>query len=233
MAIWSALAGEGALGPIWLSLRVALVSLPLFAVSGVALGWLLARRRNRLTAALDFLVSLPLVFPPIATGFLLLLALGRRSPVGHALESVFGLELIFSFWGVTLASFVAGLPLAVKPVQTAIRAETLQLVDAAYVLGKSPLTTFFRVVLPNIRSSVLVAVFLAFGRSLGEVGVTLMLGGNIVGKTNTVSLEIYNAVFTGDYDRALALTALLGGCSLGMLWLVRRAGGVARDGNGR
>ncbi|MES9994847.1 molybdate ABC transporter permease subunit [Desulfovibrio aminophilus] len=233
MAIWSALAGEDALGPIWLSLRVALVSLPLFAVSGVTLGWLLARRRNRLTAALDFLVSLPLVFPPIATGFLLLLALGRRSPVGQALQSAFGLELIFSFWGVALASFVAGLPLAVKPVQTAIRAETLQLVDAAYVLGKSPLTTFFRVVLPNIKGSVLVAVFLAFGRSLGEVGVTLMLGGNIVGKTNTVSLEIYNAVFTGDYDRALALTALLGGCSLGMLWLVRRAGGSGRNESGR
>lgn len=220
---WNAALDPGVLGPIWLSFRVALVSVPAFALAGVLLGYLLARRRNRLTAALDFLVSLPLFFPPIATGFLLLLALGRRSLLGRLLQSVLGLDLVFSFWGVALASFVAGLPLAVKPVQTAVRAETLQLVDAAYVLGKSPLATFFAVVLPNIRGSVCTAVFLAFGRSLGEVGVTLMLGGNIVGKTNTISLEIYNAVFTGDFERALALTALLGCLSMAMLWLVRRS----------
>jgi molybdate transport system permease protein len=226
---WPLLTDENTLGPLLLSLRVALVSLPLFTVCGLLLGYLLARRRNRFTAVLDFFISLPLVFPPIATGFLLLLALGRRSPIGQALQAALGLELIFSFWGVALASFIAGLPLAVKPVQAAIRNDTLRLIDAAYVLGKSPLVTFYRVVLPNIKGGLLTGVFLAFARSLGEVGVTLMLGGNIVGKTNTVSLEIYNAVFTGEYERALLLTAILGCVSLGMLWAVRRYGGLTEE----
>lgn len=216
------LADPATLGPIALSLKVAAVTLPLFALSGILLGYLLGRWQGRALAVLDFLVSLPLIFPPIATGFLLLLVLGRRSLVGGALKSLFGFDLIFSFWGVVTAALVAGLPLVVKPVQAAIRAETLRHIEASYVLGKSPAVTFFRVVLPGIRKSVLAGLFLAFGRSMGEVGVTLMLGGNIIGRTNTVSLEIYNAVFSGEFDRALVLSVLLGATSLLLILLVRR-----------
>lgn len=216
------LVSPATLGPISLSLRVAAVTLPLFALSGILLGYLLGRWKNRALAVLDFLISLPLIFPPIATGFLLLMLLGRRSFLGGVLQSITGIDLIFSFWGVVVAALVAGLPLVVKPVQAAIQAETLKLIEAAYVLGKSPTVTFFRVVLPGIRKSVLAGLFLAFGRSMGEVGVTLMLGGNIVGRTNTVSLEIYNAVFTGEFDRALVLSVLLGTASLLLILLVRR-----------
>ena len=169
----------------------------------------------------DFVVTLPLVFPPIATGFLLLMLLGRRSFLGGLLSRVAGVEIIFSFWGVALASCVAGLPLVVKPVQAALRRETGRLVETSYMLGKSPWTTFLRVVLPNIRKSVMVGLFLGMARSLGEVGVTLMLGGNIVGKTNTVSLEIYNSVFTGEYERAFALVIVLGVVSLGLVTATR------------
>jgi molybdate transport system permease protein len=213
------------LAAILLSVRTACVVMPLLAVCGVALGYVLGHRQGRWISALDFLVTLPLVFPPIATGFLLLMLLGRRSMIGSFLQTTMGLEMIFSFWSVVLAAFIAGLPLVVKPVQAAIRGETTRLIEAAYVLGKSPATTFFKVVLPSIRKSILIGLSLAFARSLGEVGVTLMLGGNISGKTSTISLEIYNAVFTGEYDRAFALVFLLGTVSLLLIILTRRLAG--------
>lgn len=216
------LAEPAATGPLLLSLKTVAVAAPCLAACGVGLGYALGRSRGTWASILDFLVTLPLVFPPIATGFLLLLLLGRRSALGGLLSSLAGVEVVFSFWGVALAAFLAGLPLIVKPVQAAIRRETGRLVEAAYVLGKSPAVTFFRVVLPSIRRSVWVGLFLALARCLGEVGVTLMLGGNIVGKTNTVSLEIYNAVFSGEYDRAMALVAVLGLTSLVLVAATRR-----------
>lgn len=204
-----------------LSLKTLLVVAPFLAVLGVGTGYLLGRWHSNWASAIDFVVTLPLVFPPIATGFLLLLVLGRHGLLGEALSHLTGLEIVFSFWGVALASFIAGLPLIVKTVQAAIRQETIRLVEFAYVLGKSPWVTFFRVVLPNIRKSICVGMFLALARSLGEVGITLMLGGNIAGKTNTISLEIYNAVFTGEYDRALALVLVLGTASLVLVLCTR------------
>lgn len=206
---------------IILSAKVAAIAMPLLAVSGVGLGYVLGRGKGRWLPLLDFVVTLPLVFPPIATGFLLLLALGRRSCVGVWLKQTLGVEMIFSFWGVVLAACVAGLPLIVKQVQAAVRRETTRLVETALVLGKSPLAILFRVILPSLRTSIAIGLSLAFARSLGEVGVTLMLGGNIAGRTNTISLEVYNAVFTGDYDRAFVLVILLGVLSLALILLTR------------
>lgn len=215
------LAEHDATGPMMLSLRTILVTAPCLCVAGIGLGYLLGRWKSPWAGAVDFVVTLPLVFPPIATGFVLLMLLGRRSFLGGVIKQTLDVDMIFSFWGVALASFVAGLPLVVKPVQAAIRRETNKLAEAAYMLGKSPWTTFLRVVLPTIRKSILVGLFLGVARSLGEVGVTLMLGGNIVGKTNTVSLEIYNAVFTGDYDLAYALVLVLGAVSLVLVFATR------------
>lgn len=104
---------------IRLSLKTACITVPLLAVSGILLGYVLGRRQGRWISALDFLVTLPLVFPPIATGFLLLILLGRRSRIGIFLKDTIGVEMIFSFWGVVLAAFIAGLPLIVKQVQAA------------------------------------------------------------------------------------------------------------------
>jgi len=207
---------------IRLSLEIACVTVPLLAVSGILLGYVLGRWQGRWISALDFLVTLPLVFPPIATGFLLLMLLGRRSRIGIFLKETIGIEMIFSFWGVALAAFIAGLPLIVKQVQAAIRGETNRLIEASYVLGKSPTTTFFKITLPSIRKNIAIGLSLAFARSLGEVGVTLMLGGNIMGKTNTLSLEVYNSVFTGEYDRAFVLVFILGAISLGLICITRR-----------
>lgn len=204
-----------------LSCKVAAIAMPVLAVSGVCLGYVLGRGGGRWLSLLDFLITLPLVFPPIATGFLLLLLLGRHRLLGIWLKQTLGVEVIFSFWGVVLAACIAGLPLIVKQVQAAVRRETTRLVETALVLGKSPLTIIFRVILPSLKTSIAIGLSLAFARSLGEVGVTLMLGGNIAGRTNTISLEIYNAVFTGDYDRALVLVALLGFVSLVLILSTR------------
>lgn len=185
----------------------------------------MGRCKGAWVALLDFLVTLPLVFPPIATGFLLLLLLGRRSPIGVWLKNGLNLEVIFNFPGIVLAACIAGLPLICKQVQAAVRKDSNRLIEKAQVLGKGPFTIFFRVTLPSLRKSIAIGLSLAFARVLGEVGITLMLGGNIVGRTNTISLEVYNAVFTGEYDRALVLVALLGSISLVLLlgsrWVAR------------
>jgi molybdate transport system permease protein len=205
-----------------LTLRVCLVSVPLFLTLGVWLGYSLGRSRSSLAAAVDFIVSLPMVFPPIATGFGLLLFLGNRGVIGPAVRDLLGVEIVFGFAGVAVAAVVSGLPLMVKSVQAAVTGEIPRYMEAARVLGKSEFEIFFRVVLPLIRKNILAGLFLSWTRSIGEVGVTLMLGGNIVGRTNTVSLEIYNSVFTGDYERAALLAGMLGLASLLAMFMLRR-----------
>ncbi len=200
------------------------VAVPAFFLIGAPLGYLLGRGRGRWLAALDFLVSLPLVLPPMAVGFFLLLLLGRNGPFGIVAQRLFGLDIIFGFPGLALAAVVAGIPLMVRPVQAAVRGELMRLVELSAVLGKSPLTTFVRVVLPHCKKSIAAGMFLATGRALGEVGVSLLLGGDIIGRTNTVSLEIYNAVFSGDFQRAGILSGLLAAVSLALTFALKRTG---------
>jgi molybdate transport system permease protein len=208
---------------LWLSLQVAGVVLALFLPVGIGLGYLLSRPVP-LRGLLDALVSLPLVFPPIAIGFFLLLVFGRHGPLGAPLHQAFGWDLVFSFPALVLAAFIAGLPLVVKPIQAAIEGSARELVEASYTLGKGPLETLLRVVIPVVRGSIVAGLTLGVGRSFGEVGITLMLGGNIIGSTETLSLAIYNQVLDGDFDCAARLSALLGGLSLGLFLILRRLG---------
>lgn len=209
---------------IRLTLWVMAVAVPVFFLLGVPLGYLLGRGRGRLVAVLDFLVSLPLVLPPMAVGFFLLLLLGRRGPVGGPLLHAFGIEIVFGFPGLALAAITAGIPLMVRPIQAAVRGDLLRLIELSAVLGKGPYTTFVRVVMPHCRKSIAAGLFLASGRALGEVGVSLLLGGDIIGRTNTVSLEIYNAVFTGDFVRAGYLSGLLALVSLALTLALKHTG---------
>ena len=203
--------------PLIFTAKVAAVTLAMHGVFGLAIGYYLGTKSSPLRSLVDVVVTLPLVFPPIALGFLLLLLLGKAGAIGQILNSAFGVELIFNFWGVVVAAFIAGLPLVVKPIQAAVQSTAVSLIEASYTLGKSETQTFLFVVVPTIRKSIAGGLSLAFGRSLGEVGLTLMLGGNIVGKTNTMSLEIYNSVFTGEFERASVLAAILGMVSLFIL----------------
>ena len=205
--------------PLVLTAKAALLTHPLHLAAGLGRGAYLARPKAPLRGLVEMAVTLPLVFPPVAIGFALLLLLGRKSMIGAWLLHGFGLEIVFSFWGVVLGSFIAGLPLIVRPVQSAIRSFPERAVEAALVLGKTRLQAFFLVVLPNVRRTVAAGLILAFGRSLGEVGITMMLGGNILGRTNTLSLEIYNAVSTGEFETALALSIILG-CASSLIFLI-------------
>lgn len=212
--------------PVVFTAKVASISLVLHAVFGLLIGYYLGKRNSPVGSVVDALVTLPLVFPPVALGFLLLLVLGKAGLVGRFVTNVFGLEIIFNLWGVVIAAFVAGLPLIVKPVQAAVQSTTVSLIEASYTLGKSEPETFIFVVVPSIKKSIAGGLSLAFGRSLGEVGLTLMLGGNIVGRTNTLSLEIYNSVFTGEFERAGLLAAILGCVSLLILLLLKRLSAI-------
>ncbi len=195
-------------GPIVLSIKTVCVSSFLYLLLGVPLSYLLAKKELKFKWILDALVTMPLIFPPIAVGFFLLLLLGRDGMFG-ALFYNFDIALIFSFSGIVIAAFIAGLPLMVKPLQASIEQFPSDIKEASYISGKSEVITFLAIVLPTIKNSMFVALLIASARALGEVGITLMLGGNIIGKTDTVSLAIYNAVFDGEYDLAMVLSGIL------------------------
>lgn len=220
-----AAADPGVAFSIGLTLKVMAVAVPLLFLIGVPLGYLLGRGRGRLVALLDILVSLPLILPPMAVGFGLLLLFGRGGPLGAPLLRHLGVEMVFSFPGLALAALTAGMPLMVRPVQAVARGELGRLMELSTMLGKPWPVTFLRVVLPHCRRSIAAGLFLATGRALGEVGVSLLLGGDIVGRTNTVSLEIYNAVFSGDFVRAGVLAGLLTLVCVALTLALKRTGG--------
>lgn len=194
--------------PLILSLKVGMICLTLHLILGVLFGRYLAESKTFVALLVDIFVTLPLVFPPIATGFFLLQVFGKNSMVGRAL-SLLGVEIIFSFTGLIVASFIAGLPLVVKPIQAAFETETRDLENVSYTLGKGKVYTFLFVSLPNIKATIISSLFLAFARSVGEVGITLIVGGNIIGKTETISLAIYNATLNGEYETAAGFSAVL------------------------
>ncbi len=193
----------------FLTLKVSLLSMLLQLLVGIPLGLYISGKRNVFKHFLDIAISLPMVFPPMALGFFLLLIFGKKGFLGNAILALFDTKIIFSFWGVLIAVFVVGLPFMVKSVQSARKQLPTSIVEAALTLGKSKFTIIYRVILPNIKQGILTGLLLAFGRSLGEVGISLMLGGNIIGRTETLSLAIYNAVFDGNYELATRLSIFL------------------------
>ena len=155
--------------------------------------------------ALSFFVTLPLVFPPVALGYLLLLLIGRSGPLGGMLDAV-GISIVFTPWAVYLAAFIAGLPLVIRPIQGALASERVH--------GAPPLTVYRKVTLPLVRGQILSGLLLGISRASGEVGITMMVGGNISDRTNTLSLEIWNAVSRADFDVATTLCLLLSAFTL-------------------
>ena len=209
-----------------LSLQVALGSLLLLAVPGIALGWVLARCSFPGRTLLDVLVHLPLVLPPVVTGYLLLLLLGRRGPIGGWLHDL-GIDIAFTWKGAALAAAAMSLPLLVRAVRLAIELSDRRLEDAARTLGASPLRVLFTITLPLATPGIIAGLVLAFARSLGEFGATITLAGNIPGESRTLPVAIYALTQTpGGDDAALRLVVISLVLSLAALagseWLNRR-----------
>jgi len=217
-----------------LSLLVAttatLVSLPL----GVALGRLLARHQFYGKSAVETALSLPLVLPPVVTGYLLLIAFGQRGYVGHILDAWFGIRIIFTWKGAALASAIMAFPLMVRSIRVAIAGVDMRLEQAARTLGAGPLRTFFRITLPLARRGIIAGSVLAFARSMGEFGATIMIAGNIPGETQTIPLYVYSAISApGGFEastRLVIVSIILAAGALVVAEWLERSGRVASRG---
>lgn len=212
--------------PLSLTFGVVAWSMGLQLVLGTALGWLLARRRFPGHGLLDALVTLPLVFPPIVLGYFLLMLLGRQGWVTQWLPPLLQPEIVFTRTGLVVAAFVAGLPLMVKPAQAAFAGIPQRLREAAALLGHRPWSVFWHIDVPLARRGVAAGLVLAGGRALGEVGLSLMLGVNIAGRTETLSLAIYNHVMDGNLACANTLSLLLAGIAVLAFFVLRRWGAL-------
>jgi len=189
-----------------LTLLVASVAVIASLPFAVAIAWLLAKRNFPGKFVAETLVNLPLVLPPVVTGYLLILAFGRQGWIGSFMERVFGIRFIFDWKGAALASAVVAFPLLVRPIRLAFSAIDDRLIQAARTLGASPLDAFWTVMLPLARPGILSGGILAFARSMGEFGATIMLAGNIPGRTQTVPLLIYSQLDSpGGMEQSLRL----------------------------
>ena len=206
--------------PLWISVKLATVTTGILLLLALPVAYWLAYSRSRLQPYMEALTALPLVLPPTVLGFYLLVAFGGQSPLGKAWQSVFGGPLAFSFEGLVLASCLYSFPFAVLPLRSAIAQLNVDLLEAAWTLGASKLATFFHVVLPSIRYSLVTAAVLAFAHTIGEFGVVLMVGGNIPGETQVISIAIYDHVEALDYRSAHLWSALLLGFSFLVLSVV-------------
>ncbi len=211
------------MNPLWISLQVALAATGIAGGLGLALAALLADRRGALWGLLDGAVHLPLVLPPTVLGYYLLTALGARSPLGLWLAA-HGMPLVFTRRGAVIAAAVVALPLVVQSGRAALESVPADLMEVARTLGRSPLNVFFTVRLPLAWRGVLAGVALAFARALGEFGATLMVAGNIPGRTQTLPIAIYDAVQAGEMSRANRQAALLTLAAILLLLLIRRLG---------
>jgi molybdate transport system permease protein len=191
-----------------LSLKVALWATLLDVVFGVALGYLLARARFPGRDTLDAILTLPMVMPPTVLGYYLLVLIGRNGPIGHWLQQHFGINLIFTWQAAVIAAAVVAFPLVLKAARSAFETVDAQLEDAARVLGIPAAGVFLRVTLPLAWRGVLAGTLLAFARSMGEFGATLMVAGSIPGKTQTLSIAVYEAVQAGQDDTANLLVII-------------------------
>jgi molybdate transport system permease protein len=208
--------------PLWLSLRVAALSTAFALVIGLWLAWTLANASFRGKEILDAAVTLPLVLPPTVLGYYLLVLLGRASPVGKVYEWAFGGPLVFTWQAAVVAALFHSTPLLIKSACAAFESVDHSYERAARTLGASEFKLFWRVTLPLARRSILAAGALAFARSLGDFGITLMIAGNIPGRTQTVAIAIYDAVESGNGALARALVITISGLALVILALANR-----------
>ena len=208
--------------PLVLSFQLALLTTLCLLLIGVPLAYTLAKSTSKFKAVLEAIISMPLVLPPTVIGFYLLLFLSPQSGIGQFLSNTLGLQLIFSFPGLVLASIIYSFPFMIQPLQSGFEKIPQSLVDAARVLGKNRPQILWRVLLPNMKPTLISAIVLTFAHTLGEFGVVLMIGGNIPGETKVASIAIYNEVEQLNYSAAHGYSLVLMAISFLVLYFVYR-----------
>ncbi len=203
--------------PLLLTFQLALVVTAILFVLGVPLAYWIAFSRNRFKYVVETLISMPLVLPPTVIGFYLLIAFSPKYFLGHFLQSFLGVKVVFSFTGLVIGSVLFSLPFMVNPFKAGLQNFPLALMEASFCLGKSPLETLRRVILPNIKPALLTGIVMAFAHTIGEFGVVLMIGGNIPGETRLASIAIYNEVEALNYDTAGLYALILVAISFSIL----------------
>ncbi|HMK55033.1 MAG TPA: molybdate ABC transporter permease subunit [Dissulfurispiraceae bacterium] len=207
---------------IRLSLQVAAVSTFFVVFIGVPIAYLLARKSFPGKEAIDIVMTLPLVLPPTVTGYYLIIVFGRNGLIGRYLYEWTGWGIMFTWYAAALASFVVALPLMIKAGRAALESVDRNLINASYTLGYSELETALKVTLPLAKRGLLAGGVLSFARALGEFGATLMLAGNIPGKTETMPLAIYSLAGSGDWGAASSVVGILTLMAAIFLYLANR-----------
>lgn len=197
------------LSPIWLTLKLASITTLLLLLVGLPLAWWLSKGRSIFKIVLEAIITMPLVLPPSVLGFYLLIAFSPQHGVGKWLLDIFNIQFVFSFQGLVLASVIYSMPFMIGPIKSALQQLPQSLSQASYTLGKSERETFLRVLLPNIKPSLLTAIVLTFAHTLGEFGVVLMIGGNIPNVTRVASIAVYDSVENMDYSAANGYSLIL------------------------
>ena len=193
---------------IWFTVQISVLSVALILPWGVGLAWLLARRQWFGKSIVETLITLPLVMPPVAVGLLLLKLFSRRAPVGYFLEHFFKTEIVFTWRAVVIAMSVMSFPLLVRAARVAFEGVNPRLEQVARTLGANPLRVFFSITLPLASRGIAAGVILSFARALGEFGATILVAGNIPGKTSTLSLSIYQGIQLGQDCEAFRLVGV-------------------------
>lgn len=213
---------EWELNAIWLTIKLASVSTIVLLVLATPLALWLSRRRNNYSAMVESLVALPLILPPTVLGFYLLITLAPQTPVGQYWQALTGSQLAFSFSALVIGSVIYSLPFVVQPLQAAFSRVPEGLLQAAATLGATPIDQFRSVILPMSRRSFITAASLGFAHTVGEFGVVLMIGGNIPGETQVISIAIYDQVESLQFGQAHRLAAGLVVFSAALLFLLYR-----------
>lgn len=202
---------------LWLTLKLAVLTTGILLAVGLPFAWWLAYTKTRIKPLIEALVSMPMVLPPSVIGYYMLVVYSPRNWFGEWLGRVFDVKLAFTFEGVLIASVIFSLPFMVQPLHNGLCALPDSLREASYTLGKSKRTTFLRVLLPNIKPSVITAMALTFAHTIGEFGIVLMVGGNMPGETRVASIAIYDEVQALNFKAANQYALILFLISLALL----------------
>ena len=206
--------------PLFLTFKLALITTVLLLIIAIPLAYWLAYTRSAAKPVIETLVSMPLVLPPTVIGFYMLVAFSPANAFGSWIDNLLGLRLVFSFEGLIVGSLIYSLPFMVHPVQAGFSKLSPSLKNASFVLGKSKFTTQIRILLHNIKPSLITGIILAFAHTIGEFGVVLMIGGNLPGRTRVASIAIYDEVESLNYAAANTYSMILFGITFVILLMV-------------